>query len=124
MEIIEHLQQGSLPTKMVNLPKNIEAAKALADKYEELAEAGGVDDVNKLHEITGFGSIYTCKLCDIVTKVRGTYCNQCLHFNGKDDCDCLEGESKPTYDKLKQHPTPENLRARASYLRSVINKFE
>ena len=125
MEIIEHSQQGSLPNKMVNWPKNIEAAKALADKYEELAEDGGVDDVDKLRRITGFRRRHTCTLCAVVTENYVTDCTRCLHFDGiRYGYPCIEGESEPTYYKLKQHPTPENLRARASYLKSVINKFE
>ena len=125
MEIIEHSQQGSLPNKMVNWPKNIEAAKALADKYEEQAEAGGVDDVDKLHRITGFGNTHTCTLCAVVIENYVTDCTRCLHFDDiRYGYPCIKGESEHTYVAIEQEPNPENLRARASYLRSVINKFE
>ena len=125
MEIIEHLQQGSLPDKMVNWPKNIEAAKALADRYDELAKIGGVDDQWQLRGLTGFGGFATCTLCVVVTKNEERQCTRCLHFNGiRGTIPCIVGESKPTYYKVKDFPTSENLRARASYIRSVINKFE
>ena len=123
MEIIEHLQQGSLPTKMVNWPLNLEAARQLANKYEQLAETGGLKNRYELEQITGFGSCATCTLCEAARYYRSRCCKRCLYYNSY-LTSCIYGSSNRTYNNLENYPNPENLRARAAYIRSVINKFE
>ena len=122
MEIIEHLQQGSLPQKMVNWPLNLEAARQLANKYDQLAETGGVETAYELNQITGFGSNRTCTLC-IAARYDALFCDRCLYYNGAKHS-CGMGEARTTYENLDSFPDPVNLRDRASFIRSVINRFE
>ena len=122
METTIHYQEGSLPKKMVNWPLNLEAARQLADKYDNLAETGGLKNHDELAQVTGFGTTEACTLCAAARNNR-LYCIRCLYYNG-DSISCVEGESCPTYMGLSKYPNPENLRARASFIRSVINKFE
>ena len=124
METIIHYQEGSLPKKMVKWPLNLEAARKLADKYDSLAETGGVKDSDELAQVTGFGDIDTCTLCT-AARWDKWFCDRCLYYVvGGTSCTNIKGKSLPTYENLSCLPNPENLRARASFIRSVINKFE
>ena len=122
METILHPQQGSLPTKMVNWPLNLEAARKLANKYEQIASTDEVSNSEILRILTGFGGLTTCTLCTSA-RYYCSGCNRCLYYNGEWKS-CIRGESSITYHILESKPNPENLRARASYIREVINKFE
>ena len=117
MKTILHNQEGSLPKKMVNWPLNLSAARKLADEYDSLAETGGIKDSDELQRITGFGDIYTCTLCT-AARWGKWFCDRCLYVVAGTSC------TTPTYENLYLSPNPENLRARAAYIRSVINKFE
>ena len=122
MKTILHNQEGSLPKKMVNWPLNLSAAPKLADEYDSLAETGGVKDSDELQRITGFGDIDTCTLCT-AARWDKSFCDRCLHYVGT-GTSCVRGESRLSYKNLENYPNPENLRARAAYIREVINKFE
>ena len=115
-----HPKEGYLPRKMLNWPKNIEAAKALADKYDELAD-DGVCTYDTLSDKTGFGRRNTCTLCAAVEIALFVNCNRCIHMKPYAP-HCVE---HPTYDALTENTfAPDALRDRAAYLRDLISIFE
>ena len=127
MKITEHNQEGSLPYKMVHWPVNLAEAKALADKYDELAEAGGFTNRWILYVVTGFGASNDCTLCKSVKTIvwKEPDCRKCLyHITNIGSTPCAYGTSGESYDALAALPSPENLRNRAYYIRSVIKRFE
>ena len=127
MKIILRKRSGPLPRKMRYRPINIAEAKRLADKYDALADEGAVTSRTQLKEVTGFGTLH-CTLCAPVIAVvpdsSKLRCEVCIHTKGRmyeySPCDM-----HPTYERLDQCSfTPDDLRARASYLRELISKYE
>lgn len=119
-----HPKEGYLPRKMFNWPKNIEAAKALAEKYDLLA-AEGVCTLENLSAKTGFGHPKTCSLCNLVREPHKFLpCQKCIHHNTNDNrnAPCT---GHYTYKSLECRAfTPDDLRERSKYLRKLIAKFE
>lgn len=117
--------------------KNIEAAKELVELYrnitieqlkevyEKLCENG--EDIffeDVLHDITGFGSISSCHLCQ---PIEGR-CSQCIHGQGlatTGGSPCIYHE---TYENIADsgsiHELYNAIQDRADYIESLIKKLE
>ena len=117
--------------------KNIEAAKELVELYrnitieqlkevyEKLCENG--EDIffeDVLHDITGFGSISSCHLCQ---PIEGR-CSQCIHGEGlatTGGSPCIYDE---TYENITDAESIEDLydaiQDRADYIESLIKGVE
>lgn len=117
--------------------KNIEAAKELVELYRNitkeqleeiyeklLEEEDEVEYMGVLHNITGFGSIYSCHLCKPITG----HCLDCIHGQELDyliNCPCIYDE---TYENIEDADSIDSLyyaiQDRANYLESLIKKLE
>lgn len=117
--------------------KNIEAAKELVELYrnitieqlkevyEELCESR--EDIffeDILHDITGFGSIASCHLCQ---PIEG-HCSQCIHGEGLATTGASPCTYHETYENIEEsgsiHELYNAIQDRADYIESLIKKLE
>jgi len=82
-----------------------------------------------LEDITGFGSLSSCKLCTAVKaiSINKVHCNKCM-WKIKTNNVCTDNVNADTYYAIAKAETLEDLldaiQKRADYMRNVIDWFE
>jgi len=117
----------------MNNIKNLEAAKELVKKYnsitiEEIEKKFDKDYFSTIKNITGFGSVKTCSLCQYCfNSVLDGTCKECIYVMVT-DVTCSSVVNFKTYHAIKYATnTIELLTAiknRAKHLQSLIDKAE
>ena len=127
----------------MNKPLNLNQAKALIKKYRSFSKED-IEEVWKTlenpyastvaEELTGFGGVRLCTLCQAVPKLHPkSMCPNCAFcIYGKSDgtmgCYKVNAEAERTYDAINNATSPSALlwafKARANFIEEWIKQFE
>jgi len=118
---------------MDKLPKNIEQAKELVNRYRAVTEEEILSLMDNIHDsgscvedLSGFGSQASCTLCLTVGAAHpgDINCNDCIY---QGDTKCFRGPNNPTYVAILESETADELikafRDRANHIESIIAKL-
>ena len=110
---------------------NIEAAKALVEKYnsitvKDIFSFERTDEPFKgkilMSKLTGFGNTHTCSLCQTVDNK----CDNCIYTNITNRI-CSNGINRPTYVAISWAMSPtkliEAIRNRADYIQALLTEL-
>lgn len=120
-------------------PKNIEAFNELIGVYEgmtfEIIEDAWKknrwgDGGSVAGDLTGFGTMDSCRLCIAIEADNQDDCRQCVYYRRRQHrymfC-CNTGKNQKTYSAIEESSTPEELleafKKRAKYLRKNYPEY-